>query len=99
MLGAIDHDAVAALIADILRGFLRTLRILLLALRLLARKPARFPCGLRRQLACVFGESWRMRMSSIMRLRNGLTVGWEEVMMRPLLKNQADCLIRQHKTA
>ncbi|MFB9123787.1 hypothetical protein ACFFYR_11365 [Paraburkholderia dipogonis] len=36
-------------------------------------------------------------MSSIMRWRNGPTVGWEEVMMRLLLKNEADCLIRQHK--
>ncbi|MBB3261115.1 hypothetical protein F4827_006023 [Paraburkholderia bannensis] len=29
--------------------------------------------------------------------RNGLMVGWEEVMMRLLLKNEADCLTRQHQ--
>jgi hypothetical protein len=40
-----------------------------------------------------------MRMLSIMRWRSGLTVGWAKVMIRLLLENEADCLIRQHKTA
>src|SRR4051812_32382661 len=34
---------------------------------------------------------------SIMRWRNRLTFAGEEVMIRLLLKNEADCLIRQHK--
>jgi hypothetical protein len=34
-----------------------------------------------------------------MRWRNGLTFAGKEVMIRLLLKNEADCLIRQHKAA
>jgi hypothetical protein len=38
-----------------------------------------------------------MRMSSIMRWRSGLTFDYEEVMIRLLLENEADCLVlRQH---
>src|SRR5580658_5595030 len=47
-------------------------------------------------MSCVFGESWRMRMSSIMRWRSGLAFACKEVMIGLLLENEADCLIRQH---
>lgn len=40
-----------------------------------------------------------MRMSSIMRWRSGLMFAGKEVMIRLLLKNEAGCLIRQHKAA
>jgi hypothetical protein len=36
-------------------------------------------------------------MSSIMRWRSALAFAGKEVMIRLLLKNEADCLIRQHK--
>jgi hypothetical protein len=40
-----------------------------------------------------------MRMSSIMRWRKGLAFAGKEVMIRLLLENEADCLIRQHRAA
>jgi hypothetical protein len=45
---------------------------------------------------CLLGGSWRMRMSSVMRRRNGLTPCWVEVMMQLRLKNEADCPDLQH---
>src|ERR1700761_6186135 len=47
-------------------------------------------------MSCVLGASWRMRMSSSMRWRSGLTFDCEEVMIGLLPENEADCLIRQH---
>jgi hypothetical protein len=47
-------------------------------------------------MSCVFGDNWRMRISSIMRWRSELAFACGEVMIGLLLENEADCLIRQH---
>lgn len=43
----------------------------------------------------VFPLNLRMRMSSIMRCRNGETVGVNELMVQLQSKSEADCLTRQ----